>query len=133
MIPDPLLFTVALIDTGALLFLLVYFVSGSSSIIRPILILSFRSAGNNPVRCGSRLFECSTMLLKIEFLGRTKNSGPRIHSHCHHRNRTLLAVSVQYSDARLDVLRVFQFALGEYGRLRSNRNPQPWHDQEAFA
>lgn len=27
MIPDPILFTIALVDTGALLFLLVYFVS----------------------------------------------------------------------------------------------------------
>lgn len=120
MIPDPLLFTFSLLETGALLFLLVYFVSFSNpnimrsfytiflinkllsnifNIFQYIFFLNQTCAiDNNFIRFRMRLLECSAMLFKAKFLGHTKTRCTRIFDTGVSIYRSLLVVSLQCSD-----------------------------------
>lgn len=152
MIPDPLLFTFALLDTGVLLFLLVYFVSFFSWIAqssnRPPKIKYIHSIfahflnsnylkTNNPtgdhfIGRWMRLLECTTMLFKVKFLGYTEIDGAWIFGHRNCGHRPLLVIFVQFTNGRLVGVWIVQFAVGQYGRLWSNRNTQSRNDQKAF-
>lgn len=147
MLPETLVFGIALLITGVILFLLIYFVSFSkinisnnallfdvsSMKVYNFLSLTMFYLGNNPFRPGVWLSQCPTVLFQVEFLGRTEAVGPLLSGVYPTNEWELVSVHRQSADDRMASVRPRKSSLRKSGNLRSGRNSQPWHGEKAHA